>query len=241
MRPRHPTTHRPERPRRQCCCWPCINPPRSPSARRWRHPATSSPEARPTGCRSDSGGVQARPDLQALRAARRRRARRHCPGRWRCCSAAGCWRGCVAVRAANPDGTTVPALLRSGWSVLHGAAEPDHLPRDFAAGCRAVGGGLHAAALADSSAGCVARHRAAWRTPACGHRAGFRQCSALLLPQGSLPNADLSGWMLLALAVPLSAATGNIYRTLRWPAEATPLALSAGTMLTGALWLALSC
>lgn len=46
------------------------------------------------------------------------------------------------------------------------------------------------------------------------------------------------GWVLLALLIPLFLASGNIYRSAKWPAGADPLALSAGTNLTAAAMLA---
>lgn len=42
-------------------------------------------------------------------------------------------------------------------------------------------------------------------------------------------------WMLLVLAVPVLLAMGNIYRTLRWPAGASPLFLASLMLLAGAL------
>lgn len=42
------------------------------------------------------------------------------------------------------------------------------------------------------------------------------------------------GWVLLVLAMPLVLAFGNVYRTLRWPAGASPVFLAALMMLGGA-------
>lgn len=46
------------------------------------------------------------------------------------------------------------------------------------------------------------------------------------------------GWVLVALLIPLFLASGNVYRSLKWPAGADPLALSAATNLTASAMLA---
>ncbi len=69
---------------------------------------------------------------------------------------------------------------------------------------------------------------------------GFIGAALIVGPRGSLPAPGMYGWMALALAIPVSVALGNIYRTKAWPAGASPLALSAGTMLAGALWVVLA-
>lgn len=45
------------------------------------------------------------------------------------------------------------------------------------------------------------------------------------------------GWAALILAMPLTIAIGNIYRTLRWPAGASPIFLAAIMLFSGALCL----
>ncbi|WP_207479303.1 DMT family transporter [Arenibaculum pallidiluteum] len=69
---------------------------------------------------------------------------------------------------------------------------------------------------------------------------GFAGAALIVLPRGALPSPDLLGWMALALAIPVSVAAGNVYRTLRWPAGSSPLTLAAGTMLAGAAWVAVA-
>lgn len=65
---------------------------------------------------------------------------------------------------------------------------------------------------------------------------GFAGAALIVGPRGSLPSSELYGWMAAALLIPVSLAFGNIFRSRFWPSGASPLALSAGTMLAGALW-----
>lgn len=46
-------------------------------------------------------------------------------------------------------------------------------------------------------------------------------------------------WILLALCGPILLAIGNLYRTLRWPAQASPMALAPGMLIAAALLLAI--
>ena len=46
-------------------------------------------------------------------------------------------------------------------------------------------------------------------------------------------------WYLVGLAVPVSIAVGNVYRTLAWPKGFAPVALAAGMMLGASAWLLL--
>lgn len=46
-------------------------------------------------------------------------------------------------------------------------------------------------------------------------------------------------WYLAGLAVPVSIAVGNVYRTLAWPKGFAPVALAAGMMLGASAWLLL--
>jgi drug/metabolite transporter (DMT)-like permease len=48
---------------------------------------------------------------------------------------------------------------------------------------------------------------------------------------GSLP------WVLLGLAIPLCLASGNVYRSVNWPAGADPLALASAINIAATLWL----
>ncbi|MBD3897257.1 DMT family transporter [Halomonas sp. ML-15] len=50
-------------------------------------------------------------------------------------------------------------------------------------------------------------------------------------------SGDALGWVLLVLAMPLVIALGNIYRTLRWPTDSSPVFLAALMMLGGAVTL----
>jgi drug/metabolite transporter (DMT)-like permease len=68
---------------------------------------------------------------------------------------------------------------------------------------------------------------------------GFAGAAMIVSQRSSLPSSDLYYWMLLALAIPVSVAAGNIFRTRLWPAGSSPLALSAGTMLAGSAWVML--
>lgn len=53
----------------------------------------------------------------------------------------------------------------------------------------------------------------------------------------ALSGANLAGeaslWSVFALTIPVFLATGNIYRTLRWPVGAKPVDLALGMMATG--------
>ncbi len=44
-------------------------------------------------------------------------------------------------------------------------------------------------------------------------------------------------WIVLALAIPVAVASGNVLRTVLWPKGASPLALAPGTLLASALLL----
>ncbi|WP_201592809.1 DMT family transporter [Psychrobacter fozii] len=52
----------------------------------------------------------------------------------------------------------------------------------------------------------------------------------------STPDASIF-WILIALCGPVLLAIGNIYRTLRWPDEASPSALAPGMLIAAALLL----
>ena len=73
-----------------------------------------------------------------------------------------------------------------------------------------------------------------------GIAVGFVGAALIVGPRGSLPSPSMYGWMALALSIPFSVALGNVYRTKAWPTGASPLALSAGTLLAGAFWVALA-
>ncbi|GAB1479487.1 DMT family transporter [Paracoccaceae bacterium] len=69
---------------------------------------------------------------------------------------------------------------------------------------------------------------------------GLAGALTIVAPSGLYGSTELAGWMLLALLIPVTIAAGNVYRTKAWPAGSSPLALSAGTMLSAALWLLLA-
>lgn len=66
---------------------------------------------------------------------------------------------------------------------------------------------------------------------------GLAGAATLVLARFGFAGAAEAGWMALALAIPVSLAVGNVYRTLAWPQGAQPLTLAAGLMLAAALWL----
>ncbi|GAB4511996.1 MAG: DMT family transporter [Roseibium sp.] len=55
----------------------------------------------------------------------------------------------------------------------------------------------------------------------------------LLAVSGRSLSVEASHWSLLALAIPVFLAGGNIYRTLYWPEGARPVDLALGMMLAG--------
>jgi drug/metabolite transporter (DMT)-like permease len=44
-------------------------------------------------------------------------------------------------------------------------------------------------------------------------------------------------WLLVALAVPACVASGNIYRSLKWPKDVSDMGLAAAMLLASAIWL----
>jgi drug/metabolite transporter (DMT)-like permease len=60
----------------------------------------------------------------------------------------------------------------------------------------------------------------------------------LLALSGSELSEEASLWSLFALSIPVFLATGNIYRTIRWPVGAKPIDLALGMMATGFIALA---
>lgn len=60
----------------------------------------------------------------------------------------------------------------------------------------------------------------------------------LLALSGAELSEDASLWSLFALSIPVFLATGNIYRTIKWPKGAKPIDLALGMMATGFLALA---
>lgn len=67
---------------------------------------------------------------------------------------------------------------------------------------------------------------------------GFLGVLVIVVPKGALPSADMAGWVLVALAAPLSLAGGNVYRSVAWPRGGRPLAMAAGMLATQALLIA---
>ncbi len=77
----------------------------------------------------------------------------------------------------------------------------------------------------------------AWRR-AGGVVLGLAGTTAIALSKMLGVNAAAPIWYVAALGLPLLVATGNVYRTLYWPAGTAPLALAAGMSLAAAVWLA---
>ena len=61
--------------------------------------------------------------------------------------------------------------------------------------------------------------------------------SVLAIRKFSAADASIF-WVLLALCGPVLLAMGNLYRTLRWPDQASPMALAPGMLIAAALLLA---
>jgi drug/metabolite transporter (DMT)-like permease len=59
----------------------------------------------------------------------------------------------------------------------------------------------------------------------------------IVVPSGSLPEAHMAGWFLLALLAPICFAGLNVYVELHRPPETPSLSLSVGILLSGALML----
>ena len=72
---------------------------------------------------------------------------------------------------------------------------------------------------------------------AAGLVLAFAGVVVLVATRASLGDAS-PGWIALALAAPVFVAAGNIFRSLYWPAGATPLGLAPGMLIAAALLLA---
>lgn len=51
---------------------------------------------------------------------------------------------------------------------------------------------------------------------------GLAGVALVSLTRGTNPDGPDAGWLLAALVIPVALAAGNVYRTLRWPAGASP-------------------
>lgn len=71
---------------------------------------------------------------------------------------------------------------------------------------------------------------------ALGVAAALTGAGVLAVRKFSAPDASIV-WILLALCGPVLLAIGNIYRTLRWPDQASPNALAPGMLIAAALLL----
>ncbi|MGP5437663.1 DMT family transporter [Psychrobacter alimentarius] len=71
---------------------------------------------------------------------------------------------------------------------------------------------------------------------ALGVAAALTGAGVLAVRKFSAPDASIV-WILLALFGPVLLAIGNIYRTLRWPDQASPNALAPGMLIAAALLL----
>ncbi len=74
-----------------------------------------------------------------------------------------------------------------------------------------------------------------WR--ALGVAAALAGAGVLATRKFAAPDASIF-WIVLALCGPILLAIGNIYRSLRWPANASAIALSPGMLIAAALILA---
>lgn len=74
-----------------------------------------------------------------------------------------------------------------------------------------------------------------WR--ALGVAAALAGAGVLAARKFAAPDASIF-WIVLALCGPILLAIGNIYRSLRWPANASAIALSPGMLIAAALMLA---
>ncbi len=66
---------------------------------------------------------------------------------------------------------------------------------------------------------------------------GFLGALMIVLSKGQVGQPAQPLWIAVAFLIPLTLACGNVYRTLDWPAQASGLALAAGTNLASALFL----
>jgi drug/metabolite transporter (DMT)-like permease len=67
---------------------------------------------------------------------------------------------------------------------------------------------------------------------------GFAGTALVLYEMAAATGANAGPiWLLAALAIPLCVATGNVYRSARWPKGATDMALATAMLLTSVLWL----
>lgn len=66
---------------------------------------------------------------------------------------------------------------------------------------------------------------------------GFAGAVMVATTRGQLGEPAALFWVAIALVIPLSLASGNIYRTVDWPADASPLELAVGSNLAAGLLL----
>jgi drug/metabolite transporter (DMT)-like permease len=83
----------------------------------------------------------------------------------------------------------------------------------------------------------VGLDRAAWRRFG-GLAVGFVGTALVLSRLADATGSTGALWLLAALAMPVCVATGNIYRSLKWPKGVSDMALAAAMMLASAAWLA---
>ncbi len=70
-----------------------------------------------------------------------------------------------------------------------------------------------------------------------GIAVGFAGALTVALTRGEAGNPASLGWVFIGLLIPLTLASGNIYRTIAWPKDAGPIELAAGSQLASALLL----
>jgi len=75
------------------------------------------------------------------------------------------------------------------------------------------------------------------RLRALGVIFGLAGAIIIYFPQTNTEGSSVSYWLIAALIIPLSLATGGIFRTMAWPETAAPMQLAAGMLITSALLL----
>jgi drug/metabolite transporter (DMT)-like permease len=73
-----------------------------------------------------------------------------------------------------------------------------------------------------------------------GIAVGLAGALVIVMSKGQVDRPAEPAWLIVALLIPVSLATGNVYRTLYWPPGASGLRLAAGMNVAAALVLALA-
>lgn len=78
--------------------------------------------------------------------------------------------------------------------------------------------------------------RPAWRRFA-GLAVGFAGTALVLADMAAATTGAGPIWLLAALAIPACVATGNVYRSIKWPKGASDMALAAAMLIASTIWL----